>query len=86
LRAQDHFANAGPLRTVGSSEDQVVANLRQEFHRKMKEFVDALNDEHYRYDELTHHGLKRGEQNKQRRIQREQIETLTAKLQAEPNR
>jgi hypothetical protein len=77
LQAQRHFADSPRLVGVASNEDLAAAEVRKQLERQLQAFVDKLRTEHHQYDKITRHGQIRGEQDEQRRRQRDQIKELS---------
>jgi hypothetical protein len=80
LRARLHFAREEPMTGKGPTRNQAIADLNRNVERQFRRFVDELQTEQTRYDELTRHGAVRRVQEHHRRQHREQIELLTEAL------
>ena len=84
MQARLHFAQQGRVSAVAATEEQAAEAIRKKIHEQMQAFSVKLFGIHLAYDQQTHHGLKRAEQQAERKKHRDQIEELSKQLAQPP--
>ena len=86
MQARLHFAQQGRMSVVAATEEQAAEAIRKKIHEQMQAFSVRLFGIQLAYDQETHHGLKRAEQQAERKKHRGQIEELSKQLAQPPRR